>query len=268
MSALGPELEVARRFAPERVTGRVASVSGMSILAADLPEPVGASVEIEIDHGAPAPAEVIGFTADRTILMPLREATGVRPGARVVGVRREASVAVGPALLGRVLDGMCEPIDGGARPRCPGRAVLSPRPIGPLERARVTRPLRTGVRAIDLMTPLGRGQRLGIFAGPGVGKSTLLGQIARGTSADVSVIALVGERGREVRDFVEESLGDEGLARSVVVAATGDESPLMRIRAARAACSIAESFRGMGLDVLLMMDSVTRFAHAQRQVGL
>ncbi|PHQ80168.1 MAG: hypothetical protein COB69_06485 [Phycisphaera sp.] len=145
---------------------------------------------------------------------------------------------------------------------------INAKPIPPMQRSRIDRPIWTGVRAIDLMTTLGRGQRMGIFAGPGVGKSTLLGTIAQRSSADINVIALIGERGREVREFIEQSLGDQGLARSVVVVATGDEPPLMRIRAARLACTIAEHFRDDGKDVLLMMDSVTRFAHAQRQVGL
>jgi flagellum-specific ATP synthase len=171
-------------------------------------------------------------------------------------------------MQGRVINGLGEPIDGkgpihGRVPR-----LLDPKPLGAMERRRITQQLLTGVRAIDLMTPLGRGQRLGLFAGPGVGKSTLLGQIAKGTEAAVNVIALVGERGREVRDFIEHTLGEEGMRRSVVVVATGDESPLMRLRAARVAAVVAEWFRDQGRDVLLMMDSVTRFAHAQRQVGL
>jgi flagellum-specific ATP synthase len=171
-------------------------------------------------------------------------------------------------MLGRVLNALGDPLDGLPRPKGGAARSTSPEPIAPLERARIHQQLLTGVRAVDLMTPVGRGQRVGVFAGPGVGKSTLLGQIARRTNADVNVIALIGERGREVRDFLEHSLGPEGLARSVVVVATGDESPLMRVHGARFACAIAEHFRACGRDVLLMMDSVTRFAHAQRQIGL
>jgi FliI/YscN family ATPase len=171
-------------------------------------------------------------------------------------------------MLGRCIDGLGRPIDGlGPIPERRPRA-LNPEPIAPLRRRPIREALATGVRAIDLMATLGRGQRLGIFAGPGVGKSTLLGQIARETDADVNVIALIGERGREAREFIEEALGPKGLARSVVVIATGDESPLLRVRAAKVAASIAEHFRHAGRDVLFMMDSVTRFAHAQRQIGL
>ncbi|MEM0983805.1 MAG: FliI/YscN family ATPase [Planctomycetota bacterium] len=268
MTALAAELEVCRRFAPERVSGRVAAVRGMTLLVDDLLLPVGASVEVESSLGEPVPAEVVGFSREQAILMPLTPSQGVRPGAMAHSVTNEQLAPVGIELLGRVVNGMGRPIDQMGMVTPGGRGALAPTPLGPMERARVTEPIRTGVRAIDLMTPMGRGQRMGIFAGPGVGKSTLLGQIARGTSAQVCVIALIGERGREVRDFIEESLGEEGLRRSVVVAATGDESPLMRIRAARYACAAAEHFRDQGLDVLLMMDSVTRFAHAQRQVGL
>ncbi|MFT3686206.1 MAG: FliI/YscN family ATPase [Phycisphaerales bacterium] len=171
-------------------------------------------------------------------------------------------------MLGRVLNGLGEPIDGGPALHDLVPQPLDPQPLRAMARQRITQAMATGVRAIDLMTTLGRGQRIGLFAGPGVGKSTLLGSITRGCSADVNVVALIGERGREVKDFIEHSLGKAGLARSVVVVATGDESPLMRIRAAMSACSIAEFFRDRGLSVMLMMDSVTRFAHAQRQVGL
>lgn len=171
-------------------------------------------------------------------------------------------------MLGRCIDGLGRPIDGlgpliDVRPR-----LLDPGPIGPLKRRRIAEALPTGVRAIDLMTTLGRGQRIGIFAGPGVGKSTLLSTIAKNARSDVNVVALIGERGREVKDFIHHALGPEGMARSVVVAATSDESPLLRLRAAMVACAAAEQFRDMGLDVLLMVDSITRYAHAQRQVGL
>ena len=262
------ELERCARIVPERIGGRVASVRGMTLLVDDLPLPVGALVGVERRGMGEAMAEVIGFSREQTVLMPLTTSQGVRPGARAWSIDHEPSATVGPELLGRVVNGLGAPIDGGASVGAGERSPLSPAPMGALERARVCEPIRTGVRAIDLMTPMGRGQRLGVFAGPGVGKSTLLGQIARGTSAEISVIALIGERGREVRDFIETSLGPEGLARSVVVAATGDESPRMRLRAARYACAIAAWFRDRGRDVLLMMDSVTRFAHAQRQVGL
>jgi len=178
------------------------------------------------------------------------------------------TVAVGESLLGRVLDGQGEPLDGRGPLEDTTRRSLSPAVIDPLSRPPIQEPLATGVRAIDALISLGRGQRVGVFAPPGLGKSTLLGMMARHTAADVSVVALVGERGREVRDFIDNNLGEEGLARSVVVCATGDEPALVRIRAALAATAIAEYFRDQGRDVLLLMDSVTRFCQAQRQVGL
>ena len=264
MTVLAPEIGAVRDAEPMGVVGRVGALRGLTVLADDLPAPVGALVEID---GA-AMGEVVGFDGGRSVVMTYGPSDGVRPGQRVILRRARPTASVGDGVLGRVLNGMGEPIDGGGAVRCSGRAPLSAPPIGAMRRARISEPLLTGVRAIDLMTPLGKGQRMGIFSGPGVGKSTLLGQIARGTSADVSVIALIGERGREVPEFIHESLGEEGLARSVVIVATGDESPLLRLRAARLACATAEHFRDEGRDVLLMMDSVTRFAHAMRQIGL
>ncbi len=252
------------------VVGRVGEVRGMTVLVTDLPMPVGSLVSIGEARGEQAPVlgEVVGFTASHAIVMLLGANAGIRPGDDVRSEQATPVAPVGERLLGRVIDGLGRPIDGrGGVPAAVARP-LDPPPIGPMSRKRITEPLRTGVRAIDLMMPMGRGQRLGIFAGPGVGKSTLLGTIARRTDADVNVIALIGERGREVRDFIEHALGPEGLARSVVVVATGDESPPMRLRAAKLACTAAEFFRERGRHVLLMMDSVTRFAHAQRQVGL
>jgi len=266
------EVSAAREALAERVTGRVGALRGLTLEVTDLPLPVGAVVEIPDESGPaghhPRVGEIVGFHEDRAIVMLLGHAAGVRPGHAVVGVSSSAAASVGPRLLGRVLDGMGRPIDGGPAPAGLTRRPLDPPPMAALSRARITQHLHTGVRAVDLMTPVGVGQRLGLFAGPGVGKSTLLGQLARGSSSDVNLIALIGERGREVREFIEDSLGAEGLARSVVVVATGDESPLLRIRAAKLALTAAEYFRDLGKSVLLMMDSVTRFAHAQRQIGL
>jgi flagellum-specific ATP synthase len=200
--------------------------------------------------------------------MMLGQIIGVRVGDPVVGLQSRQVAGVGDSLCGRVIDGLGRPIDSLGPITESQPAPLSPPPIPALRRRRITQPMHTGLRAVDLMCTLGRGQRIGIFAGPGVGKSTLLGQIARHAESDVNVIALIGERGREVKDFIEDCLGPKALARSVVVVATGDESPLLRVRAALSACSIAEHFRDAGRDVLLMMDSVTRFAHAQRQIGL
>ncbi|MEM7621702.1 MAG: FliI/YscN family ATPase [Planctomycetota bacterium] len=265
MSALALEVERLDGMLPIRIVGRVAELRGLTVLAEELPLPVGALVAVGPKR---LPGEVVGFSRDRSSVMMLGSLSGVRPGDTVEGVSASADGPVGEGLLGRVVNALGEPIDHGPGAWVSARRPLSPAPLGAMSRGRITKPLRTGVRAIDLMTPLGRGQRMGVFAGPGVGKSTLLGQISRGTDADAVVIGLIGERGREVRDFVEETLGAEGLKRATVVVATGDESPLMRLRAAKLACAQAEHLRDEGLDVLLVMDSVTRFAHAQRQVGL
>ena len=243
------------------------SAHGLTLLVDDLPLPTGTLVRIGA-RGADKLGEIVGFDRDRAIVMLLHQSGGIRPGDTVSGAQVAPLAPVGARLLGRIVDGLGRPIDSSGAVQETFSRPIDPEPLGPMERARITQPLHTGVRAIDLMTPIGRGQRMGIFAGPGVGKSTLLAQIARHTDADVNVIALIGERGREVRDFVEQALGPEGLARSVVIVATGDESPLLRVRAAKYACTVAEHFREMGRHVLLMMDSVTRFAHAQRQIGL
>lgn len=271
MSVLSAELDRLALLQPMAVRGVVAAVTGMTVRVEDLPLPVGALVAVEprgASMGGVSMGEVVGFDRDRAIVMMLGETAGIRPGDAVLGLEPTRSGAVGPRLLGRVVDGLGRPIDGRGPVMETVRLPLSPPPISALSRARIGSALRTGIRAIDLMTPMGKGQRMGVFAGPGVGKSTLLGAIARGSSADVNVIGLIGERGREVGDFIADSLGPEGLARSVVVVATGDESPLLRVRAAQLACTAAEYFRGRGADVVLMMDSVTRFAHAQRQIGL
>lgn len=271
MSLLADAIERLRIAQPVAATGRVVAVRGLTVLVRDLPSPVGALVELGDGQSGGRECvlgEVVGFTDEHTIVMPLEATTGVRSGDRA-RTRRIARVAmVGRELIGRVLNAMGEPIDARPAPAALSTRPLAPPPVSALRRPPIDAPLRTGVRAIDLMAPVGLGQRLGIFAGPGVGKSTLLGTIARHCSADVNVIALIGERGREVREFVEHVLGPDGLARSVIVVATGDESPLMRVRAALSATSIAEYFRDQGRRVLLMMDSVTRFAHAQRQIGL
>ncbi len=268
MSAFAGERDALSGAEAMRIEGRVTELRGLTILVDDLPAAVGSLVAVHSPGLGAAPGEVVGFSGSRSVVMTLGQSLGIRPGDRVVVQQREQSVRVSDDMLGRVIDGLGRPIDKGPALRGGRPRPLNPEPHSSMERARVDQPIRTGVRAIDLMTPLGKGQRLGIFAGPGVGKSTLLSQIARGTEADVNVIALIGERGREVREFLEEALGAEGLARSIVVVATSDESPLMRLRAARLACSISEYHRDAGRDVMLMMDSVTRFAHAQRQVGL
>ena len=267
MSVLAPEIAIAREAMPLGIAGRAASVRGMTVLVDDLPCPIGALVSMKTLEGARL-GEVVGFTRDHSVVMPLERTLGVRPGDTIELVSARQTAMVGRRLVGRVINGLGEPIDGKGPITERVARPLNPEPIPALARPPIREPLRTGVRVIDLMTPLGRGQRVGVFAGPGVGKSTLMASVARNTEARVNVIALVGERGREVAGFIEDALGEEGLKRSVVVVATGDESPPMRLRAARLACCAAEHFRNDGLDVMLMMDSVTRFAHAQRQIGL
>ena len=218
--------------------------------------------------GGAIQAEVVGFRGERVLLMPLAEIEGVRPGTPVFPTRRPFSVPVGDALRGRVLDGLGRPMDERGPLRTSTWRAVYNHPPTPLSRRRVRQPLGTGVRAIDGLVSCGKGQRLGIFAGSGVGKSTLMGMIARHSEADVNVIALVGERGKEVLDFIEDSLGEEGLRRSVVIVATSDQPALIRLKAAFVATAIAEYFRDQGQDVLLMMDSLTRMAMAQREIGL
>ena len=213
-------------------------------------------------------AEVVGFRNNRVLLMPLHEMTGYHPGARVVASREKLSLTVGQELLGRVLNGLGMPIDDrGLQLGRERRSIYHESPH-PLKRRPIREPLATGIKAIDGLITIGKGQRMGIFAGSGVGKSVLLGMIARNTSADINVIGLIGERGREVREFIERDLGEEGLRRSVVVVATSDEPPLLRVKAGLVATTIAEYFRDQGKDVLLMIDSVTRIAMAQREIGL
>jgi FliI/YscN family ATPase len=250
------------------VFGRVTRVIGQVVESTPLPVAVGEVCRLAPDEERGVLAQVAGFHERGMLLMPLGELQGLQPGAIVVPLGREFFAQAGEQLVGRVLDGLGRPIDGG-RPLGPTRRqALFALPPSPLERPRIRRPLATGVRAIDGLLTLGGGQRIGIMAGSGVGKSVLLGMVARRTSADVNVIALLGERGREVREFVERDLGPEGLARSVVVVATGDQAPVVRSTGALVATAIAEYFRDTGRDVLLMMDSVTRVAMAWREMGL
>lgn len=251
-----------------RVVGRVVQVVGLIIESIGPNARLGELCYIESERNENIPAEVVGFKADRILLMPLGDLAGVSSGCKVHGTGDCLQVPVGPELLGRVVDGIGRPMDGkGPLGTTQTYPVLSQPPTA-MERQMISRPLSTGVRAIDGMLTLGEGQRMGIFAGSGVGKSTLLGMIARNCKADVNIIALVGERGREVKEFIEDDLGPEGLRRSVIVCATSDESALVRIKAALTATAMAEYFRDQGLSVMLMMDSVTRFAMAQREVGL
>jgi flagellum-specific ATP synthase len=248
--------------------GRVVNLIGLVIEATGLRAEVGELVTIAGGRNSPpVPAEVVGFRNGRALLMPLGDMRGIAPGTVVEPTGGPFRVPVGDTLLGRVLDGLGRPIDGGPDIGAGQPRAVAGMPPSPMDRPRISERLELGVRALDALVPCGRGQRLGIFAGSGVGKSTLLGSIARATTASVNVICLVGERGRELLEFIERDLGD-ALARSVVVVSTSDQPALVRIKAALVATTIAEHFRDAGNDVLLMMDSVTRLAIAQREIGL
>ncbi|SDY48036.1 flagellar protein export ATPase FliI [Nitrosomonas halophila] len=273
---------------PHLVSGTLTRVAGLVMEATGLKLAVGTSCTVLLQNGHPVMAEVVGFSGERLFLMPSSDVYGLAPGAKVIpaeyigtppriGVRqhprrraadRAKHIHVGPALLGRVLDGTGEPLDSLGPLHCEQSVPLYSRPFNPLERAPIEHTLDVGVRAINTLLSVGRGQRMGLFAGSGVGKSVLLGMMARYTSADVIVVALIGERGREVKEFIENILGPQGLARSVVVAAPADTSPLLRLQGAAYATAIAEYFRDEGKHVLLIMDSLTRFAMAQREISL
>jgi flagellum-specific ATP synthase len=260
-------LEQLRQVEPAPITGRVSRVVGLVVESNGPRASVGEICELR-GQGAPLPLEIVGFRDGRMLSVPLGDTAGIRPGDRIVARGGVQSIPVGDGLLGRVIDGLGRPIDGRGPLDAPGRGALKPPTLNPLARDPVSSPLASGVRAIDTLLTCGRGQRIGLFGGSGVGKSTLLGMMARGTAADVVVLALVGERGREVRSFLEHDLGPQGMNKAVVVVSTSDSPPLVRLRAAYGATAIAEYFRDRGKNVLLMMDSVTRFAMAQREVGL
>lgn len=274
---------------PWVVTGRLTRVAGLVMEAVGLKAPVGSVCVVSLPDGNTVDAEVVGFSGERLLLMPSTDVYGVHPGAKVALMDSEPPhpssghtlhllrrrtqdrvkhVPVGPELLGRVIDGNGRPLDGLGPLNLAERVPLQSRPINPLTRAPITRTLDVGVRAINSLLPVGRGQRMGLFAGSGVGKSVLLGMMARYTSADVNVVGLIGERGREVKEFIESILGEEGVARSVVVAAPADTPPLSRLQGAAYATAIAEYFRDQGKSVLLIMDSLTRYAQAQREIAL
>lgn len=255
---------------PIKLSGKITQIIGLVIESRGPNVSIGelCYVRSRLEGVPPIPAEVVGFREGLVLLMPIGEMVGIGPGCEVVSAQKTLRVKVGPQLLGRILDGLGNPIDGKGPIVSKLEYPLQAPPPDPLQRPRIHDSLYVGVRPIDGLTTLGSGQRIGIMAGSGVGKSTLLSMIARNTEADVSVISLVGERGREVRDFIERDLGEEGLKRSVVVVATSDKPALVRIKGAMTATAIAEYFRDQGRRVILMMDSVTRFAMAQREVGL
>ncbi len=252
-----------------RVCGKITSVVGLTILATGLRLSVGDLCYVQTrDSSEPLPLEVVGFRAGEVVLMPLGPLHGISPGLTVRPTHKPRMIPVGMELLGRVVNSMGQPLDGMPLPAGLHRVPLHAPPPQAMTRQRIKHPLPTGVRSIDSCITAGRGQRIAILAGSGVGKSKLMGMITRGTTADVCVVGLIGERGREVREFIESDLGEDGLARSVIVAATSDEPALLRLSGAFTATAIAEYFRSQGLNVLLLMDSLTRFAMAQREVGL
>jgi flagellum-specific ATP synthase len=249
--------------------GRLVSYNGLVIEAQGPDLTVGELCEIRVgDSGQPVTAEAVGFRDGRLLLMPFGHLRGVAAGARIRALGRSLRIPVARAMVGRVIDAFGDPLDGGPRIAAESFRDVQPRPINPMRRAPLEHPLETGVCAVDAVMPLAKGQRVGVFAGSGVGKSTLLGMMARHVQADVVVVAMIGERGREVGDFLEESLGEMGRQRSVMLVATADQPALVRTHAVHAAHAVAEYFRDLGLDVLLIVDSITRFAMAQREVGL
>ena len=268
MSYLGSQVDVVESALPYRVVGQVQAIGGLTIDATDLALPVGSLCRITSFGGKESIAEVIGFQQDRTLLMALDSTSGVARGDPVENLSAAPTLNCTHRLLGRVLNGLGQPIDGKAPLPMGTRRRIDARSVEAMSRINIDQPISTSVRAIDALHTCGLGQRMGIFSGPGVGKSSLIGQIARHTSADVSVVALVGERGREVQEFLHKSLREDGLRKCVVVVSTGDEAPLLRVRCVKVACTIAEYFRDEGMNVLLLLDSITRLCHAQRQIGL
>ncbi len=252
-----------------KYSGRVSKVVGLTIESEGPAVELGEVCDIfPLKSNVPIKAEVVGFRDEIVFLMPLGEMSGIGPGSKVIATGHDLHVDVGDNLLGRILDGLGHPLDGMPKPITSKKYSADNDPPNPLMRDRITEPLPLGIKAIDSLITCGRGQRIGIFAGSGVGKSTLMGMIAKNTTADVNVIALIGERGREVREFIENELGEEGLKRSVLIIATSDKPALVRVKGAMLATSIAEYFRDQGKNVVLMMDSLTRFSMAQREIGL
>lgn len=261
--------DILKKTSPLQHSGKVTKVIGLVIESEGPKGKIGEVCILKDRAGNEiSKSEIVGFKDNRILSMVLGDLVEISPGTEIIATGETLSINCGDAMLGRVLDGLGTPLDAGGLLKLEARRSIYSQPPNPLLRKRISEPLATGIRAIDGLLTIGKGQRLGIFAGSGVGKSTLLGMIARNTSADINVIALIGERGREVREFIEKDLGEEGLSRSIVVVATSDTPSLVRVKSALVATTIAEYFRDRGLDVMLMMDSVTRLAMAQREVGL
>ncbi|WP_306331525.1 flagellar protein export ATPase FliI [Vibrio injensis] len=248
-------------------SGKLVRVVGLTLEATGCRAPIGSLCKVDTMSGQ-MEAEVVGFSGDSLFLMPSEQVSGILPGAKVTPLTEEAGLAVGMELLGRVIDGVGNPLDGLGPIYTDQQATFNAQPINPLLRKPISEPLDVGIKAINGLLTVGKGQRIGLFAGSGVGKSVTLGMMTRGTTAQVVVVGLIGERGREVKEFIEEILGVDGRQRAVVVAAPADSSPLMRLKGCQTALAIAEYFRDQGLDVLLLMDSLTRFAQAQREIAL
>ena len=255
-------------FSPIVKSGKVVQIIGLTIESEGPPVDIGHLCYIENSYGEQVPSEVVGFKNNRVLLMPLGEMKGIGPGSKCTAATYEFRIPVGYSLLGRVLNGLGEPLDDLGPLEVKEFYPITSIPPHPLNRTRIIQPITMGIKTIDGLLTCGKGQRIGIFSGSGVGKSTLLGMISRNSSADINVIALIGERGREVRDFIEKDLGPEGLKRSVIIVATSDQPALIRLKGAFVATTIAEYFRTLGKNVILFMDSLTRFALAQREVGL
>ena len=269
-------LELANRLSQYKIeglksrpvaSGKLVRVVGLTLEATGCKAPIGSLCLVETMSGQ-MEAEVVGFSGDNLFLMPSEQITGILPGARVTPMTSESGIPVGMELLGRVIDGVGNPLDGLGPIYTEQRASFNAEPINPLARKPISEPLDVGLKAINGLLTVGKGQRIGLFAGSGVGKSVTLGMMTRGTTAQVVVVGLIGERGREVKEFIEEILGEDGRKRSVVVAAPADSSALMRLKGCQTALTVAEYFRDQGLDVLLLMDSLTRFAQAQREIAL
>jgi FliI/YscN family ATPase len=268
MALLSSQLDSVENSMPFRIVGSVQSISGLTIEASDLPLPLGSLCRIKSFGGRTSTAEVIGFQNDRTLLMPLSTTVGAARGDRIENISTAPRIGCSDQLLGRVVNGFGKPIDGKGSLNISETRRIDAAAVLPMDRDNIRQPISTSVRAIDGLHTCGLGQRMGIFSGPGVGKSTLLSSIAKNTSADISVIALIGERGREVQEFLHTSLGPSGMKRCVMVVSTSDDPPLLRVRAAKVATTIAEYFRDQGKHVLLLLDSLTRMCQAQRQIGL
>ncbi len=268
MSLLETYISHVHNTSPFAIRGRIESIRGLTVRVQDLPVPIDSSVEIVSERGSIIPGQVVGFENQQAIVMALGPLQGISRGNVVHARTASQRLACSPFLIGRIINALGQPMDDKGPIKLPEQRPINVRSVDCMQRIPIDKPLATGIRSVDALITCGLGQRMGIFAGPGVGKSTLMSMIAKNTSADISVIALIGERGREVQDFIQNALGEEGLKRAIVVVSTADDPPILRVRAARVACTISEYFRDQGKNVLLLLDSLTRMAQAQRQIGL